>query len=134
MRVTTTPNFCAVCIEGLWLSLLKRVDLIDRVQIACMRDPVAGTLECTLDIGLVPIGQFRQEALGIQEGYTIEWRKDGARIDGAANQTTLVLRGHDSSGVFDVDVEFVTEEVRLDSDGLLKSHRTFIVVPSSYEN
>ncbi|KAG8959269.1 hypothetical protein FRC03_008224 [Tulasnella sp. 419] len=35
MRRVTETNFCPVCVEGLWLRLLERVDLIDSLSSKC---------------------------------------------------------------------------------------------------
>lgn len=117
MRQVTTPNFCKVCIEGLWLSLLRRVDLIDDVATAC------GGGGLTAELALVPLAQFRADAVAPAESYSVVWTRDGEVLHEFTNQTRLVVEKVKEGAVYAVDVAFATEEVRKDKDGLLKSHR-----------
>ncbi|KII90829.1 hypothetical protein PLICRDRAFT_39431 [Plicaturopsis crispa FD-325 SS-3] len=129
MRIVTSPNFCKACTEGLWLSLLRRMELIDDVQEGCEWHPSDnvtshGTWTRTLDLKLVPLAQFRDEqdaSLGEKESYEIVWKKDGKVLDAFANSTRAEVADSDGVGVFDIEVKFTTEEVRVDSDGLLVS-------------
>lgn len=123
MRVVTTPNFCKVCIEGLWLSLLKRVNLIDNLTESCTRENLSGAWTKTLNLDLVPLAQFRDgedEPIN-SEAYTIIWEKDGVTIDEFANKTYISMDDKDSIGQYTISVEFSTDEVRVDKEGLLKS-------------
>lgn len=121
MRIVTTPNFCSACIEGLWHSILKRVDLIDDINATCLLTP-SGSLMRSFELSLVPIGQFREDDTKTLESYTIKWSKDGAEIPDYENKTVLSVDG-DERGEWEVEVEFTTEEVRTDPHALLKSWR-----------
>ncbi|TFY81167.1 hypothetical protein EWM64_g2845 [Hericium alpestre] len=122
MRLTTTPHFCRACVEGLWLSLLGRVDPIDDLTATCVQDAASKTWKHAVNATLLPLGQFRAEAPLVKESYTISWKKDGRALEDFANKTVvLVDDGDDALGVYEVGVEFVTEEVRSDPDGLLKT-------------
>jgi hypothetical protein len=55
MHVVMTPEFCNVCKEGLWLSFLQWVSLVDKID-TCKHD---GTH--TLSLTPLPLGRFRDE-------------------------------------------------------------------------
>lgn len=113
MRKVTTPNFCKVCLEGLWLALLKRVDIIDNIEERCNHDNTK-----SIDLQLVPLAHLRDDLLDVKESLTIRWSKDGQALEGFTNQTSIIV---DGIGKYGVDVEFATEEVKVDKDGFLKA-------------
>lgn len=121
MRQVPTPNFCKVCREGLWMSLLRRVDLVDHTIVSCHHDFETKKSKTTIDLKLVPLGQFREGSMFPGEGYTITWSKDGQILDEFTNKTHL--EGSPDSSTYTVDVKFATEEVRVDKDGLLTSRK-----------
>ncbi|GJE91910.1 IgA peptidase M64-domain-containing protein [Phanerochaete sordida] len=123
MRLTPTPNFCKVCIEGLWMSLLRRVDLIDDVATACSTNAASGTVDFSADLLLVPLAGYRADVVASRESYTIMWTKDGETLHEYTNKTRLAVEGADADAVYAVNVTFTTDEVRVDKDGLLTSHR-----------
>lgn len=120
MRSVTKPNFCKVCLEGLWLSLLKRVDLIDDFRTMCGHDRVRA-----FEVDLVPLAQFRDNPVSSQESYRITWLKDGRVLPQFADMTHIAV--DDEAGTYRVDVQFSTEEVRVDEDGLLGATRSYTV-------
>lgn len=121
MRIVTSPNFCKACIEGLWLSLLKRVDLIDDVEEACERQ--SGRWVKTIDLKLLPLAQFRADPAENKnhESYAITWSKDKKVLKHFTNQTRLEVAGNDAVGTYAIGVQFTTDEVRVDKDKLLFS-------------
>jgi len=129
MRVVTTPNFCKACIEGLWLSLLKRVNLIDNVTESCTRVTSSNDWVKSLTVDLVPLAHLRSsDSLAWEEhetinneAYTIMWTKDGVAMEDFTNQTSINIVDDGSLGKYTVSVQFYTNEVRVDKDGLLKS-------------
>lgn len=126
MRIVTTPDFCKSCTEGLWHALLRRVDPIDALQPGCARDPASGAWARTLDLSLVPLAHLREDPVDVEESYTITWLKDGAEVEEFANKTRLVDNG-DAVGSYVVHVQYATEEVRVDRDGLLASSAAVFV-------
>ena len=119
----TSPSFCRGCAEGLWLSLLRRVDLTDDVVTSCSVDAGAGTASLTADLHLVPLAGLRTEPVAPRESCTILWTKGGSPLPRFAIRTRLVVDGADTGAVHAVGVTFTTEEVRVDKEGLLSSHR-----------
>ncbi|KAL1692019.1 IgA peptidase M64-domain-containing protein [Schizophyllum commune] len=116
MRLVTASSFCKVCLEGLWLTLLTDVDLIDGFEESCE----AGDHKLTLK--LVPIGQFREAAVDVDEAYAISWYRDGEELPKFANLTTIEVGAGE---VYDVEVSFWTKEVRKDEAGRLKTSASY---------
>lgn len=121
MRIVTAPNFCKVCLEDLWLKLLRRVDLIDDLRTSCVRRDSGWVRRLELD--LVPLGQFREEPVDVKESYSIIWTKDGRVLQEFTNERVLELPDAGAAGTYAAHVEYLTEEVRVDKEGLLKSKR-----------
>ncbi|KAL0059217.1 hypothetical protein AAF712_014063 [Marasmius tenuissimus] len=122
MRIVTTPNFCKVCLEGLWLALLKRLSLIDTIVIRCEGDNTA--LEATF----IPLAKYRREEERIEgEEYTITWSKDGEVLSDFTNKTKVVFPPEGALGKYKLEVDLVTPEVVLDKEGVLSSMVEFDV-------
>jgi len=144
MRIVTSPNFCKACLEGLWLSLMRRVILIDSISTHC--EPVVNNdmpLESakwkrTFDIKLVPLGQFRmpenQNPDASKERYTIVWTKGEEVMEEFHDKTHAEVDDENGSGAgqYHVDVEFATEEVRVDPLNLMRSSGKFTVPACSH--
>ncbi|KAF7365538.1 hypothetical protein MVEN_00427000 [Mycena venus] len=115
MRQVTTPNFCKACIEGLWLALLRDVDLIDDIEASCLSSPPPST---TLALHLVPLAQFRAATVqSLEESYTITWTNltDGQVLEELANKTEVQV----GKGRYGIEVLYRTNEVRVDREGRL---------------
>lgn len=67
MRDVLTPNFCKICIEELWLRLLRRISIIEGAESDCR----------TFSINLLPLAQFRinETLVGMEERYDILWSR-----------------------------------------------------------
>jgi len=128
MRQVVYPNFCPVCIEGLWLHLLKRVDLIDNISVSCPSTPNQGI---SIGVELLYLAHLRkpeEKHLGIKESYYILWKHDGVVVDPWTNTTTVEIRPDLAGGHWEVVVEFSTPEVRKDEQGYLVGQRNFTLV------
>lgn len=122
MRTVAYPNFCNVCLEGLWLSLLKRVDLIEDLRVTC---PGADSSR-VVELDLVKLAQFREQPIESAESYTITWTRNGCVLEELTNLTKVELSDGDA---YRVDVAYAIDEVRLDPRGYLHAGRTFDVTP-----
>ena len=127
MRIVTTPDFCNVCLEGLWLHLLKRVDLIDDVVTDCVQDAKSGEWKRSINAHLVPLAQFRERAIAPSESYEITWSKNGKVLKEFANQTFVLLDDENGPGTYTLNVTLSTEEVRVDKEHLLSSGAHFTI-------
>jgi len=117
MRVVTSPDFCKVCVEGLWHVLLERVNLIDSISTEC-------THGRTISLNPVGLGKFRILDAGEgaplpHEDLLISWSMDGLPLPHFENRTEVVV-DDTVIGNFSVVVQFFTEEVRVDPNGFLK--------------
>jgi len=131
MRIVTTPNYCKVCLEGLWLSLLKRIDLIDGLTESCIRN--TGTQwSKALNLDLIALAHLREtDSFGpSNEAYSITWKKDGKVLDIFQDQTYISLPDTEAVGKYSVHVQFHTDEVRLDREGYLTSEREYEITSS----
>ena len=125
MRQVVYPNLCPVCIEGLWLHLLKRVDLIDDISVTC---PSAPNQPISVGVELPSLAHLRkpeEKHLGTEESYAILWKHDGVVVDPWTNSTIVEIRPGDAGGHWEVVVEFYTLEVRKDKRGYLLGQRNF---------
>ena len=130
MRQVTYPNFCKACLEGLWLSLLRHVNLIDDVNEKCVwlsPSPASGRWKKTLEIQLVPLAHLRAEPVSTSEAFTIIWTKDGQVLEGFTNKTRIEIDHGKALGIYRIHVEFATEEVRKDPHGYLTSGREYVI-------
>ena len=114
MRVVTSPHFCKVCTEGLWLSLLGHIDLINDIRIGECEKQSSGSWTRVVDLQLLPLAQFRTESIIPKESYTVKWKKNGRIIREFTNQTRLEVDAGDAVGRWTVMIKFATEEVRVD--------------------
>jgi hypothetical protein len=122
MRTLANPNFCNVCLEGLWGSLLKRVDLIQDLRVTCPES--SGRV---VEVNLVKLAQFRESPIESAESYTIVWTRNGRVLEALTNLTKVELS--DAEGTYHVDVAYAVDQVRSDPRGYLHASRTFDVTP-----
>ncbi|KAI0165235.1 IgA peptidase M64-domain-containing protein [Hypoxylon sp. FL1284] len=124
MRDTYTGDFCSACIEGLWISLLSAVSLVDNVTQTAAPD--GASTKVTLE--LLPLAQFRTSPYPRAEAYEILWyagADDEAVLVEWTNSTTALVPA--DAGEFAVEVRFSTEQVRVDEDGVLVQRTTYAV-------
>lgn len=126
MRSVTKPNFCNACLEGLWLSLLKRVDLIEDLRVTCSG---SGPGSHVIELNLLKLAHLREGPIESVESYAIEWTRHGRVLDEFTNLTKVELS--DADGTYHVDVAYTIDEVRSDPRGYLQASRTFDVTPHS---
>jgi hypothetical protein len=129
MRVVTTPDFCSVCTEGLWLSLLARVELVESLVASCApasppgHFPIPGRPKKLrrLEAALVPLAHLRASAdefgmAASNESYTIRWFRQHEEVRHARGKTVIELDGDDEDalGEWEISVQFETDEIRQD--------------------
>ncbi|KZT53961.1 hypothetical protein CALCODRAFT_500513 [Calocera cornea HHB12733] len=111
MRQVTTPNFCSVCKEELWMRLLSRVDLIDKVTVSC-----SARLTRTISLELVPL-----------RGLEIRWEKDGDYVPELEGLTEVEMWDWDSFGTWEITVTLKTPEIRRDEHGFSVATRRMVI-------
>lgn len=124
MRIVTSPNFCKVCTEKLWLNLLERVDFIDDIKESCVQHH-SGSWSKVIDLHLLPLAHLRKTPVSTDESYTITWKKDGNLLPQFTNKTRIELNDSDESaiGKYTIKIKFATEEIRLKSKKLVSGVR-----------
>jgi len=129
MRIVTSPEFCSVCKEGLWLSLLRRVSLLDGLSIS-----FGGSDSVTLRLRLLPFGQLRTDQANRLRGeeYSIQWRKEDQDLPHFANETTIKVDGN-IYGNWSVFIQLHTPEVREDTFQLLHGQAHIELLPGDLQ-
>lgn len=123
MRNMSSHSFCPVCLEGLWLSLLSRLTLIDSVNIDCK-----STDAVLVSLKLLPLAQFRTTGL-VDEGsevYSIKWSRNGLHVKDLDEMTDTSLSLPPSADQIDkwqASVTFTTLKVRKSSEFLTAAHQ-----------
>ena len=118
MRIVTTQSFCKVCAEGLWLALLRRVNLVDAYSTRCelLED---GTPQRVINLDLLHLAQFREDTIGVLESYVVDWTRNGEPLRHLRNFTEVAV--DDGPALIGVEVHYITEEVRSDPHGYLRT-------------
>jgi len=123
MRVVTSPDFCKVCTEKLWLYLLERVDFIEDISESCVQHPSGSGLSSpwskVIDLHLLPLAHLRKTLVSPDESYTIAWKKDGHLLPQFTNKTRIKMDNESAIGRYTIQVKFATEEIRLKSKKLV---------------
>jgi hypothetical protein len=119
MRLVTSPNFCSVCLEELWLALARRVSLIDAIDTSVSCNGNAGQ-QSIITLTLVPLAHLRDGGIVEGERYNIQWAKDGNHLPKWDDQTEITL-GNGDTGTYAARVYFKTDEVRKDPKGYLSA-------------
>lgn len=121
MRTMHSVDFCDACIEGLWLSLMRPLSLIEAITQEAQPD---GSTNVTVD--LLPLAEFR-DVPRESESYTILWydADEESILEQWTNQTSALI--DEGAASFEIEVTFTTEQVRVDSSGLLTLRERFDV-------
>jgi hypothetical protein len=134
MRRVTSPNFCPPCIEGLWRSLLRRVSLIDGMSSGSHGPDAHSDQNHTyIELHLLPLAQFRETNIfsePLKESFSITYSRlgNGNVIHKFQNSTNFFINDDEVRIWFHVEIEFHTDEVRSDPDGLLRTSLFFVVL------
>ena len=121
MRNMTSVDFCAPCIEGMWLELLNRMSLIDDLDVAT----VSGTTTVTLTP--IKLAQFREGVPRDGEAYTVQWSRNGVVQANLNNLFTFSGTQASLAGSWTVTLEFTTPEIRVDNLGSTVSTEAFTI-------
>ncbi|KAI9290956.1 hypothetical protein K502DRAFT_297693, partial [Neoconidiobolus thromboides FSU 785] len=114
MRNMTSPSFCSVCKEGIWLKFLQRVSLIDKLTYN-VNEVVLTTLK---------LGQYREKFTIPGEKITINWYYNDVLVDASRNKNNVVAP---ASGKWKVTVKLDSPEIKSDPDNRTYEERTFYV-------
>jgi hypothetical protein len=121
MRNMTSPSFCPVCKEGMWMQFLQRISIIDSVNVSSVANP-DGTRNVTLaTLKLGPLREAGNEVPG--ETLEVRWSRAGAEREDLRDSFNIQAQ----SGSWSVSVKFNTPEIRSDPSGLTSETISFTV-------
>lgn len=121
MRNITHNEFCSVCKEEMWIQFLSKISLIDSLHVEESPNP-DGSFGIVLTT--LKLGQFRAPGNEVEgESWVVQWFLGNVLQEEWNNLFAI----NATTGVWDVRVEFVTDEVKLDSERLLHDERRFQV-------
>eukprot|EP01062_Namystynia_karyoxenos_P011775 TRINITY_DN1422_c2_g1_i1.p1 TRINITY_DN1422_c2_g1~~TRINITY_DN1422_c2_g1_i1.p1 ORF type:complete len:602 (+),score=174.55 TRINITY_DN1422_c2_g1_i1:80-1885(+) len=122
MRNMTSPHFCPVCKEGMWLQFFARMSVIDDVKVE------TSAAQTSVRLQVVPLAQFRPAALpGVTERLSVQWTQGGKHRTDLDDQFEFSLPAGEATGSWRAAVRYETSEVRADPDGLLRFTKDFTV-------
>jgi len=122
MRNMSSPIFCPVCQETIWIQFFKRISLIDNITVVDAGNFASVSLE------LLPLAQLRPEPIPT-ETYSVTWTLNNQPVLAFNNVTSWTQARASVAGSWRVTVKFVTPEVRSDPTNLLTSTDTFVISP-----
>ena len=115
-----------MCVEGLWLELLSRVNLIDDISLRCSLDTFSSA-QRVINLHLVDLLRNKEA----RAAYGVKWMRDGMELVQFANQTSISVESERVT--FTVHVQFFTEEVRIDPLDYLQSTVEINVPPCNLQ-
>jgi hypothetical protein len=125
MRNMSSPHFCVVCLEGMWLHLLSRISLIDGVDVTKENKSARVVLRA------LPLAHLRAGSGGARsssaERYEVTWTLNGKEQPELKDKFEWVLPLDVAAGQWHVKVHFVTPEVRYDPKGYTTSTQSFTI-------
>jgi len=114
MRNMTYHKLCSVCNEAIWLNFLRKVSLIDKLEVK----------ENSVNLTTLRLGQFRETKV-LGESLEISWYHNGTEINDFQDLTQIELDREKHSGRWEVKVELKTLEVRNDPQRYLVDKKKF---------
>jgi hypothetical protein len=125
----------------MWLSFLSKISLIDKVVVdykqvstKANRQSVFDQSEQDMDEALLqvtletlPLAQFRKPTPVEGEKYAVWWFLNGEEVVELRDNFTFKRLVESSRGIWRVDVQFVTSEVRSDPSNALFARKLFLV-------
>ncbi|KAJ3046627.1 hypothetical protein HK097_000677 [Rhizophlyctis rosea] len=133
MRNMSSEAFCSVCKEGLWQNLLSKISLIDEITIS--HTPATSSFlslfsrnekkKTQVSVTTLPLAQFRVGSKIEGEEFLVRWYVGGREREELRGQWSVEVEDGEGkgNGKWEVDVEFVTREVRKDLRGVMKERR-----------
>lgn len=117
MRNMMNPKFCSVCKENNWLKFFRKISVIDSVGMDNAASPAVVRLKTPA------LGQLRQDRLP-GETLAVRWIKNGSEVLELAGKWQWTPAAGDSTHRWEVEVTFLTPEVRKDTELLLHKRMT----------
>jgi len=113
MRNMSSPHFCNICKENMWLQFFQTVSAIDNLATDCTANAV------TVDLQVIPLGQFREIPIP-GEQYTLTWLHNGVYDGTKDNVFVWTDSRSNAAGEWTAQLKFITQQVRQDPNLLLE--------------
>jgi len=124
MRNMSSPDFCVVCLEGMWMNLLGRMELIDNVAVTVDKEEGAVLVQ----LNAVPLAQLRTGGPLPGEKYTVSWAHNNVvRPDLQDVFEWKEAFALNPQGNWQVRLQYITTEIRSDPNGHTQSTKPFVV-------
>jgi hypothetical protein len=120
MRNMTSPYFCPVCQEAIWIQFFKRMSLIDNVTLT-----TTGS-NTQVSLALVKVAQLRPVPIK-GESFLVNWFKNNVEDTTLRNITQWTRPTATAAGSWRVTAKFITPEVRSDPSNLLTATKAFTI-------
>jgi len=120
MRNMSSPVFCPICQETIWIQFFKRISVIDNVTIA-----TSGS-NTQVSLNLLQVAQLRPVPIK-GETFVVSWFKSNVEDKTLANITSWTRPTNIAAGSWSVTAQFITPEVRSDPNKLLSASKTFTI-------
>jgi len=124
MRNMSSPRFCDVCLENMWLQFFRTVSLIDNITLTCADS------SAVVVINVIPLAQFRTQSVQFEESYLLRWFHDDQYVPGLDNTYSWTREWSEAVGTWEARLQFTTSQVRHDPSNLL-SFLDRVTIPTS---
>jgi len=121
MRNMSSPDFCVVCLEGMWLNLLPRMSLIDNITVIYNEQMV------NVKLNPILLAQLRHGGPLPGEKYTVTWRRDNVVMPELADKFEWQAPLETVRGNWLAHLLYTTTEVRYDPRGYLSAQEPFAI-------
>jgi hypothetical protein len=123
MRNMSSPDFCNVCKENMWLQFFQTVSAIDSLTVTC------DTNTATVILNVIQLAQFREVPIAGEE-YDLTWYKNGAPDPSKNNLFQWIELRTVAAGDWTARLKFITPQVRHDPN-LLLEFEAVTTIPAS---
>jgi hypothetical protein len=120
MRNMTSPYFCPICQESIWIQFFKRMSVIDNVTLA------SSGSNTQVSLNLVRVAQLRPTPIK-GESFMVNWFRNNVEDVTLRNITQWTRPTTTAAGTWRVTAQFITPEVRSDPNKLLTASKSFSI-------
>jgi hypothetical protein len=121
MRNMTSPNFCKICQENMWLQFFQTVSAIDNITKIC------DTQNVDVKLNVIPLAQFRPDPI-IGELYELTWYKNDVEQPDYRQKFEWKQSRSESAGTWKAILRFISPQVRQDPNLLMTFEAETVIV------
>jgi len=112
MRNMSSPNFCKICEENMWIQFFQQISAIDNITETCQGTSI------TIKLNVIALGQFRDVPIP-GETYDLRWYWNGSHFPDYDNVFEWTAERSLRLGLWRAELQFTTLQVRQDPNNLL---------------